>query len=206
MPDHVSDIAFTPAVKARQTRHGSREAYERQMARRDWQVAITEDLAAFVAARDSFYMATVSEDGWPYVQHRGGPRGFLKVLDDRRLGFADFSGNRQYISAGNLDGNDRVHVFLMDYANSQRIKIWGRAKVVDDDPDLIARLMPDGYRARPERAIVITVDAWDVNCPQHIPSLWPEEAVRTATARLTARIAELEAENAELKQWIGKKA
>lgn len=203
MPEHVSDIAFTPAVKARQERHGSRHAYEQQMARRDWQVAITEELGAFVAARDSFYMATVSEDGRPYIQHRGGPRGFLRVLDDRRLAFADYSGNRQYISAGNLDGNDQVHLFLMDYANRQRIKVWGRAEVVDDDPDLMSRLMPDGYRARPERAIVITVEAWDVNCPQHIPELFPLEVVQQATAKLSARIAALEAENAELKAWLG---
>ena len=204
MADHVSDIAFTAAVKARQERHGSRDGYEKQMARRDWQVEVTEDLAKFIAARDSFYMATVSENGRPYVQHRGGPAGFLKVLGPRTLGFADFSGNRQYISAGNLDGNDQVHLFFMDYANSQRIKLWGRARVVDDDPDLVDRLMPAEYRARPERAIVIEIDAWDVNCPQHIPALWPEDAVKAATAKLTARIAALEAENAELKQWLGK--
>lgn len=204
MTEFVSDIAFTPAVKARQKRHGSRAGYEKQMARRDWQQTITEELRQFIAARDSFYMATVSETGHPYIQHRGGPRGFVKVLDDRTLAFADFSGNRQYISAGNLDGDARVHLFFMDYANSQRIKLWGRAQPIDDDPALVQRLMPEGYRARPERAIVITVDAWDVNCPQHIPSIWPEEAVRAATARLTARIAELEAENAELRKWMGK--
>ena len=205
MTDFVSDIAFTPAVKARQDRHGSRAGYEKQMAQRDWQQAITDDLRRFIAARDSFYMATVSETGHPYIQHRGGPHGFLKVLDDRTLAFADFSGNRQYITTGNLDGDARVHLLFMDYANSQRIKLWGRARVVDDDPELLERLMPDGYRARAERAIVITVEAWDVNCPQHIPGLYPEEIVRQASAKLSARIAELEAENAELKQWLGKR-
>lgn len=206
MPRNVSDIAFTPAVKARQERHGSRAAYAGQIARRDWQTEITDDLAEFIARRDSFYMATVSQDGHPYIQHRGGPRGFLKVLDRHRLGFADYSGNRQYISAGNLDGNDRVHLFFMDYANSQRIKLWGRAQVIDDDPELVAQLMPRGYRARPERAVVISVGAWDVNCPQHIPALYPAEIVQQATAGLTARIAALEAENAELKEWLGRTA
>ena len=200
MTRQVSDIAFTDAVKARQTRHGSREAFAEQP---DWQSQITDNLAGFIATRDSFYMATVSSDGQPYIQHRGGPRGFLKVLDPKQLGFADFSGNRQYISTGNLDGNDRVNLFFMDYANSQRIKLWGRARAIDDDPELVAKLMPEGYRARPERAIVITVEAWDVNCPQHIPALYPMEIVQQATAKLTARIAALEAENAELKQWMG---
>lgn len=204
MPENVSDIAFTPAVKARQERHGSRGDHAGRIAGQDWQSAITEDLARFIARRDSFYLATVSQDGYPYIQHRGGPRGFLKVLDEGTLGFADFTGNRQYISAGNLDGNDRVHLFFMDYADRQRIKLWGRARTVDDDPDLVARLMPEGYRARPERAIVITVQAWDVNCPQHIPDLYPAEIVQQATAGLTARIAALEAENAELKAWLGR--
>ena len=206
MSEHVSDIAFTDAVKARQTRHGSREGYEKNIARRDWQSSVTEDLAAFLAQRDSFYMASVSSDGHPYIQHRGGPRGFLKVLDDKTLGFADFSGNRQYISLGNFDGNDRVHLFLMDYANRQRIKLWGRARVVEDDPELMDRLVTAGYKARPERAILIDIEAWDVNCPQHIPELHAEETIRAVTAKLTQRIAQLEAENAELKQWMGKDA
>lgn len=204
MPDFASDIAFTPAVKAQQTRRGSRETYQAQMTRRDWATEVTEDLAAFIAQRDSFYMATVSETGHPYIQHRGGPKGFLKVLDPKTLGFADFAGNRQYISAGNLDGSDKVHLFLMDYANHRRIKLWGRARMIEDDPDLMQRLIVPGYKARPERAVTISVDAWDVNCPQHIPSLYPEDVVRQATQKLTQRIAELEAENAELRQWMGK--
>ena len=203
MQDLISDIAFTQAVKARQVRHGSREGYEKNLARRDWQNSVTEDLAAFVAQRDSFYMASVSSDGHPYIQHRGGPKGFLKVLDERTLGFADFAGNRQYISLGNFDENDRVHLFLMDYANRQRIKLWGRARVVEDDVDLMERLVVQGYKARPERAIVIAIEAWDVNCPQHIPELHGENTIRLVTQKLTQRIAQLEAENAELKAWMG---
>ena len=203
MTERISDIAFTPAVKAQQAARGSREVYEKQIARRDWQQAVTPDLEAFIADRDSFYLATASETGHPYIQHRGGPKGFLKVLDDRTLAFADFAGNRQYISAGNLDGNDKVHLFLMDYANRQRIKIWGRAKIVEDDPALLEKLTDPDYRGRPERAFVIAIDAWDINCPQHIPALHPEDTIRLVTQKLTRRIAELEAENAELKQWMG---
>ena len=200
----TSDIAFTDAVKARQAKYGSRESYAKRLAERDWQDRITLDLAGFLADRESFYMATVSSDGHPYIQHRGGPKGFLRVLDDKTLGFADFSGNRQYISSGNLDGNDRVHLFFMDYAHSRRIKLWGRARMVDDDPDLVGRLVVPDYKARPERAVVISVDAWDANCPQHIPELHGVDTIRMATEKLTRRIAELEAENAELKAWMGK--
>jgi len=147
MPDHIADIAITDAVKARQSRHGSRDAFQAQIERRDWQSTITEDLAAFLARRDSFYLATVSADGHPYIQHRGGPPGFLRVLDEKTLGLADLAGNRQYISAGNLDGNDWVHLFFMDYAERRRIKLWGRARLIDDDPELLARLMPEGTTA-----------------------------------------------------------
>lgn len=203
MSEHISDIAFTHAVKAQQQRLGSRETYQKQIERRDWQDRVTPDLASFIAERNSFYLATVSESGHPYIQHRGGPKGFLKVLDDKTLAFADFAGNRQYISLGNLDGNDRVNLFFMDYANQSRIKLWGRARIVEDDLDLMMRLTEDGYRGRPERVFLITVEAWDVNCPQHIPELHSEETIRKATAKLTQRIAELEAENAELKQWMG---
>ena len=201
MPGRISDLVFTPAVRIRQTQHGSREQLDRS---RDFHDRVTPELAKFIAARTSFYLSTVSETGYPYIQHRGGPAGFLKVINERSLGFADFAGNRQYISLGNLDGNDRVNLFLMDYANSQRIKIWGRAKVVEDDRDLLGRLFVSGYRARPERAFLIQIEAWDVNCPQHIPALHSEETIRMVTSKLTQRIAELEAENAELKQWIGK--
>ncbi len=200
MTKFISDIAFTPAVKARQSHHGSRE----MLSKRDWAQEITDDLAAFIAERTSFYMATVSETGHPYIQHRGGPKGFLKGVDSRTLGFADFAGNQHYISTGNLDGSDKVHLFLMDYANHQRIKIWGKARVVEDDPVLLQQLSVPGYKAQPERAVLISIDAWDVNCPQHIPGLYGEDIVRQVTQKLTKRIAELEAENAELRQWMGK--
>ena len=133
-----------------------------------WSSTVTPDLAHFIAARDSFYLSTASADGQPYIQHRGGPPGFLRVLDEHTLAFADFRGNRQYISAGNLAENPRAFLFLMDYPNRSRIKIWGRAKVVEDDPALMERLVDPGYAARPEQAIVFTIEAWDVNCPQHI--------------------------------------
>lgn len=204
MSKPISDIAFTPAVKAQQTAHGSREACARQIEKHDWSDQITEDLAAYIAQRDSFYMATVSEDGHPYIQHRGGPKGFLKVIDAKTLGFADYRGNRQYISTGNLDGNDRVHLFLTDYANSLRLKLWGRARVVNDDPALLARLADPAGKGKAERAFLITVEAWDANCPQHIPSLHDEATIRAATAKLIRRIQALEAENAELKAWLGK--
>lgn len=194
-----SDIAFTPAVKAVQTRRRSREQYARLEARGGFRTDITDDLAAFLATVDTAYLATASAAGQPYAQHRGGPKGFIRVVDRHTLGFADFSGNRQYISAGNLGENDRAFLFLMDYANRRRIKVWGRARVVENDPDLIARLMPAGYAARPEQAILFTVEAWDSNCPQHIPQKVDAADVGAAIARLEARIAELQQENAELK-------
>lgn len=202
MDKPVSDIAFTDAVKAWQEKLGSREMFAN---RSDWPDRVTPDLAAYLAQRDSFYLATTSSTGHPYIQHRGGPRGFLRVLDDRTLGFADFAGNRQYISAGNLDGNDRVHLFLTDYASASRIKIWGRGRVIEGDADLISKLTVPGYKGRPERAFLITIEAWDQNCPQHLPELHSVETIRQVTAKLSARIAALEAENAELKEWLGKK-
>ena len=151
-------------------------------------------IAAFLAARDSFYLASASAEGRPYIQHRGGPKGFLKVLDAGRLAFADFGGNRQYITAGNLSENDRASIFLMDYPNRRRVKLWGRARVVEDDPELLARLVEPGYRAKPERAILFEVEAWDVNCPQHIPPRYTEDQIAPALAKLQARIDELEVE------------
>ncbi|GAG17720.1 unnamed protein product [marine sediment metagenome] len=190
----VSDIAFTPAVKAQQQRMGSRGAYARMEAGRGWSDRITPELKAFIAARDSFYLATASAEGQPYIQHRGGQVGFLKVLDDSTLAFADYSGNRQYISIGNLSENDRASLFLMDYPNKQRIKIWGRAEVVEDDPELLARLVDPAYGARPERAIVFHLEAWDKNCPQHIRPRFTEEEIATVIEGLERRIAELETE------------
>ena len=190
----ASDVAFTPAVKAAQERLGSRAAYAGMEEKGGWRDRVTPDLAAFLAERDSFYLGTASAEGQPYIQHRGGPKGFLKVLDDKRLAFADFRGNRQYITLGNLTENDRAYIFLMDYPNRQRIKIWGRARAVEDDPALLERLTEPGYKGRPARAIVFEIEAWDVNCPQHITRRYTEDDVATATAKLQARVAELEAE------------
>lgn len=199
MPDHVSDVAFTAAVKAVQERLGSRAGYARMERTAGWPERVTPELAAFLAERDSFYLATASAAGRPYIQHRGGPKGFLRVLDDRRLAFADFRGNRQYISVGNLSENDQAFIFLMDYAGRQRIKIWGRARVVEDDPALIARLMVAEYKGAPERAIVFEVEAWNANCPQHITRRYTEDDIARAVAPLHARIEELEAEVTRLR-------
>lgn len=189
----VSDIAFTPAVKRQQEIRGSRRGYARMEERNGWSNEIDGDVKAFVESRTSFYLSTASAEGQPYIQHRGGPAGFLKVQDSRTLAFADYAGNKQYISLGNLSENNKVFLFLMDYQNRQRIKIWGTASVIEDDPDLLDSLMPEGYRARPERAFVIRVEAWDANCPQHIPVMYPEEQVVEAIAVLQNRIKELEA-------------
>ncbi len=195
----ASDVAFTPAVKAVQERRGSRKLYRRMEERHGWQTAVTPELAAFLAERDSCYLATANAEGQPYVQHRGGPKGFIQVLDDKTLGFADFVGNRQYITTGNLAENERAFLFLMDYADRHRIKIWGRARVVTDDAALIARLMPTGYAARPEQAIVFSIEAWDVNCQQHIPQKFDASDIAASIEKLNARIAELEIENTRLR-------
>ncbi len=197
MTGHTSDVAFSPAVKAAQSRLGSRGGYARMEQKGGWRDTITPELAQFIAERDSFYIATASADGQPYIQHRGGPKGFLKVLGERTLGFADFAGNRQYISLGNLSENDRAQLFLMDYAARRRIKVWGRARVVEDDPALVDRLIDPGYEARPERAFVFEVEAWDVNCPQHITPRYTEAEIAPVIERLQQRIAALEAELAD---------
>ena len=164
-----AEIAFTPSVLAAQEQQGSAGSFARFLsAEADGGDRLTAAEMAFIAARDGFYQATVSETGWPYVQFRGGPPGFLRVLDERTIAYADFRGNRQYVSAGNLAGDDRISLILMDYPNRRRIKIWGTAKVVEDDPALLARLTDDDYRGKPERAIVFQIEAWDINCRQHI--------------------------------------
>jgi predicted pyridoxine 5'-phosphate oxidase superfamily flavin-nucleotide-binding protein len=202
MPHPSSDVAFTPSVKAVQERKGSRAAYRRVEERGGWRTEITPDLAAFIGARDSVYLATANEAGQPYIQHRGGPKGFIHVIDEKTLAFADFSGNRQYITTGNLAENDRAYLFLMDYAHRRRVKIWGRARVVED-AETVAKLMPEGYAARREQAIIFTVEAWDTNCHQHIPQKFDAADVAVTVQKLQARIAELEAENEELRRWIG---
>lgn len=198
-----SDIAFTPSVKAFQTARGSREAYAKQEARGGFNTVIDENLAEFLTEIDTAYLATSNAAGQPYAQHRGGPKGFIRVIDTKTIGFADYAGNRQYVSTGNLADNDRAFLFLMDYANRRRVKIWGRARVVADDPALAAALMPDGYRARPEQVILFEVEAWDVNCPQHIPQKIDAAAVAAGLAKRDVRIAELEAELAALKLRSG---
>ena len=198
-----SDVAFTPAVKALQARRGSRDAYAKVEARGGFRTAITPEFVQFLSGVDTAYLATANAKGQPYAQHRGGPKGFIRVVDERTIGFADYAGNRQYITLGNLAENDRAFLFLMDYAHRRRVKIWGRARVVEDDPALLARLMPEGYRARAEQAILFTVEAWDINCPQHIPQKFDAGDVAAALERLQQRIAMLEAENARLRAECG---
>lgn len=189
----TSDIAFTPSVKAIQLRKGSRAAYERMERGGGWSQTIDAELGAFIAAQTSVFLATVNAAGQPYVQHRGGPAGFLRVLDERTIAFADYRGNRQFITSGNLGENSHAFLFLMDYAHRRRIKIWGTARVAEDDAKLIAALMPAGYKARPEQAIVFTVEAWDENCSQHIPQRFEAADVARVLAERDAAIAERDA-------------
>jgi predicted pyridoxine 5'-phosphate oxidase superfamily flavin-nucleotide-binding protein len=199
VPKYSSDIAFTPSIKSVQTRKGSRHAYRRMEERGAWATRITPDLAVFIEAQTSIFLATVSAEGQPYIQHRGGPAGFLRVLDDKTIGFVDFSGNRQYITQGNLADNPKSHLFLIDYTQRRRIKIWGEARVVEGDLELIKKLMPDRYKARSEQVIIFTVAAWDVNCSQHIPQRFEAAEVAAALAERDKRIATLEAELAQLR-------
>ena len=196
---YSSDVAFTESVKAIQARRGSRGAYARMEERGGWKTAITPELGEFIAAQRSFFLATANLEGQPYVQHRGGPPGFLHVLDERTLAFADFSGNRQYITLGNLAQNPRAHLFLIDYAERTRVKIWGEASVVESDPKILERLRPIDYRARVEQAIVFRVSAWDANCPQHIPRRFEAEDVEAKLRKRDERIEELEAELRQLR-------
>jgi uncharacterized protein len=194
VPTYSSDIAFTPTVKEIQSRKGSRRGYARMEEGGSWQTVITPDLAAFIAEQTSIFLATANKDGQPYIQHRGGPAGFLHVLDEKTIAFADFAGNRQYISQGNLAENPKAYLFLIDYAHRRRIKIWGEARVVEGEADFTARLMPEGYKARPEQVMLFTVFAWDSNCPQHIPQRFEAADVAGALAERDDRIKALEAE------------
>src|SRR4051794_76988 len=196
-PSNV-DIVFTPAAQREQQIRGSAKRYAGKIAS-GFPDRVSPDLAGFIAELDTAFLATVSAEDAPYIQHRGGPKGFIKVLDDKTLGIADFAGNKQYITISNLAGNARAYLFLLDFANRQRIKIWGRARVVENDPALMERLVDPGYRARPERTILFTIDAWDVNCSQHITERFTQDEVAIATAGLRERIAELETENARLR-------
>ena len=189
---------FTPAAQAAQAERGAAKAYERRLTE-GFPDKVTPELAAFIAEIDTVFLGTASGDGAPYIQHRGGPKGFIKVIDERTLGFADYRGNRQYITLANLSENDRAFLFLLDPARRQRVKIWGRARMVEDDVALIERLFDDGYKAKPERALLFTIEAWDVNCSQHIVTRFTEAELETAFNTVKAKITELETENARLR-------
>ena len=203
-PTVASDVAFTDTVKAIQARKGSRAIYERMEQGGSWERSITAALKAEIEAQTSVFLATANGQGQPYIQHRGGPAGFLRVLDAHTIGFADFMGNRQYITQGNLAENPQAHLFLIDYARRRRIKIWGTARVVEHDDALLQRLMPTDYRARPEQALLFTVRAWDVNCPQHIPQRFEAADVAALIASRDQRIAELEREVERLRDDHGR--
>ena len=196
---------FTPAVQRAQAERGSARAYAARVAE-GFPDAITPELAKFIAEQDTAFLATAPAEGAPYVQHRGGPKGFIKVLDDHTLGFADYRGNRQYITLANLSENDRAFLFLLDPARRQRIKLWGRARIVEDDAALVARLFDEGYKARPERAILFTIEAWDVNCSSHIVARYTEAELEEFFSAVRTRIHELEAENQKLRAALAQQS
>ncbi len=200
---YASDIAFTPSVKAVQAARGSRSTYERMEQAGSWATSITPELKSFIEAQTSVFLATANREGQPYVQHRGGPAGILHALNESTIGFADFSGNRQFITLGNLAENPKAHLFLIDYATRRRVKIWGLARAIENDAKLMAHLMPNGYRARPERVVLFTVTAWDINCPQHIPQRAEARDVAVAIAERDQQIAALEAEVTKLRVAAG---
>lgn len=195
-----SDIAFTPAVKSIQSQKGSRNSYARMEQSGGWQTTVTSDLAEFLAGLDMFYLGTANAAGQPYIQYRGGSPGFLKVIDEHTLGFADFGGNRQFITQGNLSENPKTFIFLMDYANSRRVKLWGTAKVIEGDADLEEQLRDSKYPGKVERAILFTIEAWDINCPQHIHKRFSQKQLLPVISRLQSRIDDLEAELASLRE------
>ncbi len=196
---------FTPAAQRAQAERGSSKGYERRLAE-GFPDKVTPELAAFIAEQDTVYLATATADGAPYIQHRGGPKGFIKVIDERTLGFADYRGNRQYITLANLSENDRAYLFLLDAVRKQRIKLWGRARVVENNPALVEQLFDAGYKARPERAILFTIEAWDVNCSQHIVARFTKAELEEALNIVQVKIAGLEAENARLRAVLDAQA
>jgi predicted pyridoxine 5'-phosphate oxidase superfamily flavin-nucleotide-binding protein len=200
MIQFASDVAFTPAVKAIQTEKGSRTAYAKVEEGRGWPTSVTPELTAFLAGLDMLYLGTANAEGQPYIQYRGGAPGFLKVIDENTLGFAEFGGNRQYITLGNINDNSKAFIFLMDYANSRRIKLWGTARVVEADPDLLEQLQDPEYPGRVERAILFSIEAWDVNCPQHIHKRFPQAVVAPIIEKLQTQVQELQAKLAEYEQ------
>lgn len=199
----MKHIAFSEAVQAVQQERGSRAAYAKVERNGGFRSAVDAELAELLSGIDTAFLATANAEGQPYVQHRGGPKGFVRTLDDHTIGFADFTGNRQYISTGNLDENDRVCLFLIDYATRERVKVWGRARIVAATPELLAKLASPDYRARVDQVVLITVEQWDINCPQHIPQKLDASDVAHAVTILQSRIAELEAENRELRRRSG---
>ena len=196
---------FTPAVQRAQAERGSARAYAARVAE-GFPDAITPELAKFIAEQDMAFLGTASGAGAPYIQHRGGPKGFIKVIDEKTLGFADYRGNRQYITLANLSENDRAFLFLLDPARRQRIKLWGRARIVEDDAALVARLFDEGYKARPERAILFTIEAWDVNCSSHIVARYTEAELEEFFSAVRTRIHELEAENQKLRAALAQQS
>jgi predicted pyridoxine 5'-phosphate oxidase superfamily flavin-nucleotide-binding protein len=202
--EYSSDIAFTPAVKSIQSTKGSRAGYARMERAGGWQTSVTPELEEFLADLDMFYLGTTNAEGQPYIQYRGGPAGFLKVLDEHTLGFADFGGNRQYITLGNLSENPKAFLFLMDYANRQRLKVWGTARVVEGDAALEARLGDPAYPGKVERAILFKIAAWDVNCQQHIHQRFSSRQIAPVIEQLQERIADLESEVNALRSAVSK--
>jgi len=192
MRQFSSDIAFTPSVKAIQSDKGSRTSYARMELGGSWETTVTPELTAFLSDLDMFYLGTANAEGQPYIQYRGGSPGFLKVVDEKTLGFADFGGNRQYITLGNFSENTKAFIFLMDYAHSRRIKLWGTLRVIENDPLLLDRLRDPSYAGKVERAILFEIEAWDVNCPQHIHKRFSQKQVAPVIEQLQAKIAELE--------------
>jgi hypothetical protein len=196
-----ASLVFTPAAQQAQAERGSAKHYAQRI-EQGFPDAVTPELAAFIAEMDTVFLGTANASGAPYIQHRGGPKGFIKVIDAHTLGFADYRGNRQYITLANLSENDRAYLFLLDPARKQRIKLWGRARVVENDPALVEKLFDKGYKAKPERAILFTIEAWDVNCSQHIVTRFTETEIEGAFDRIQMKIAELEAENAALRAQL----
>jgi predicted pyridoxine 5'-phosphate oxidase superfamily flavin-nucleotide-binding protein len=198
-----ADLVFTPAVQQAQAERGSAKAYAARV-EEGFPDRVTPELAAFIAEQDTAFLGTANAQGAPYIQHRGGPKGFIKVVEEHTLGFADYRGNRQYITLANLSENDRAYLFLLDPARRQRIKLWGRARVVENDPALVERLFDKGYKAKPERAILFTIEAWDANCSQHIVTRFTEAEIGEALTTVQTKIAELEAENTRLRALLAK--
>src|SRR3954465_712799 len=199
-----SDIVLTPAARRAQAERGSARRYDEKTAA-GFPTTVTPELAAFIAEQDTAFLGTASADGAPYIQHRGGPKGFIKVVDEHTLGFADYRGNRQYITLGNLSENDRAYLFLIDFSRRQRIKLWGRARVVETHEALVAKLFDQGYKAKPERVILFTIEAWDVNCSQHITARLSEAEIEQMAATIQERYAALQAENAHLKALLAER-